>query len=96
MDKNIEIEADRSIQISKKAIFKAENNFKIKIHDNVVVEDFVEIIADKSDCEIKDSFIGEGCRVRNSVVEKVMALPGSQILETTIKVDEKNRQTGLY
>lgn len=93
MNENIEIETDRNIQISKKAILKTENNFKIKIHNNVVVEDFVEIIADRSDCEIKDSFIGRGCRIRNSLVENVMALRESQILETTIKVDEKNRQT---
>lgn len=95
MNENIEIEKDRNIQISKKAILKAENNFKIKIHNNVVVEDFAEIIADRSDCEVKDSFIGRGCRIRNSVVESVMAFPGSQILETTIKVDEKNSQTGF-
>ncbi len=94
MNEIVEIENDRNIQISKRAIFKAENNFKIKIHNNVVVEDFAEIIADRSDCEIKDSLIGKGCRIRNSVVEKVMALPGSQILETNIKVKEKNRQTG--
>ena len=93
MNENIEIETDRNNQLSKKAIFKAENNFKIKIHDNVVIEEFAEIIADKSDCEIKDSFIGKGCRIRDSVVESVMALHGSQILETNIKVEEKNRQT---
>ncbi len=93
MNENVEIENDRNIKISKKAIFKEENNFKIKIHNNVEIEDFAEIIANKSDCEIKDSFIGKGCRIRNSVVENVMALPGSQILETNIKVKEKNRQT---
>ena len=94
MNESIEIDSDNNIKINKKVIFKTENNFKIKIHNNVVIEDFAEIIADKADCEIKDSFIGKGCRIRNSIVESVMASPGSQILETKIKTEKKNRQTG--
>ncbi len=87
--KNIEFKDKNTVRIHEKAKLITKNNKKIIFVKNCIIAENALIIADKEDCIITDSYISAEVRIRNSKIESVKAYPGSQILETNIKISSE-------
>ena len=93
--KNVEIKDEKTVRIDKKAQLITKNNKKIVFIKNCIIEENAIIIADKNDCVINESYIRTNVRIRNSEIERVYALPGSQILESNIIVKPEENNTKI-